>query len=93
MNKRWKRCFQVAVGGLSVLLFLFVLNGVYLTSGVTGEHGTVLNPTAEQPRKDTAEVRVMAFNIAKCFVMTGPVTFESEEVVEERLYRISSIIR
>lgn len=92
MKKRWKRRLQVVTAGLLALLFLFVLNGAFLASGEAGLDGTV-NATTELPRKSTVEIRVMAFNIAKCFVMTGAVSFASEDVIEDRLDRIGSIIR
>ena len=78
---------------LLIVGLLFVVNGAVLANGESGLQGTVGNALNEQPRQNANEVRVMAFNVAKCFVMTGAVSFESEDVVNDRLDQIVDIVR
>jgi len=75
-----------------IVLGLFVLNGTVVCDGTTPRSGTVQAIPAPA-RAQPDELRVMAFNIAKCFVYKGGSTFAERNTVEGRLKDISQIIR
>lgn len=93
MKKRLRRVALVLSGAILIMILLFVLNGVFLAHGEVGTHGSAEDSATAVPRENPAQVRIMAFNIAKCFVMTGPVSFASEDVVTNRLQQMAAIIR
>jgi endonuclease/exonuclease/phosphatase family metal-dependent hydrolase len=76
-------------------LFLFVLNGTLLSSGETPLAGTTTHPAAALPAKDPPfQVKILAWNIAKCFVYQegSGIWFELRETIEERLGRMAAVI-
>lgn len=75
-----------------VALALFVLNGTVLCDGSTPRSGT-MRATSAAARPQPGELRILAFNIAKCFVYRGGTAFAERKTVESRLNTISRIIR
>ncbi len=75
-----------------LLLVLFVLNGTVLCDGTRPRCGTVGTPVSESVRED-GELRLMAFNLAKCFVRSGRFGFAERATVTRRLDAIAGIIR
>jgi endonuclease/exonuclease/phosphatase family metal-dependent hydrolase len=69
---------------------LFVVNGTMLTRGETPE----LHVLSDESRDDQSSPRVklLAFNIAKCFVFKDGAGLESVTAVKERLNRIAALI-
>jgi endonuclease/exonuclease/phosphatase family metal-dependent hydrolase len=75
-----------------VVMLLFVLNGVALCDGNTARSGTVVS-VISVPESRPASLRVLSYNIAKCFVYAGGGCFSKRADVESRLSRMSTIIR
>jgi endonuclease/exonuclease/phosphatase family metal-dependent hydrolase len=93
MKKRLKVLVVLLLVGIVVVGVLFVVNGTLLAGGEQPSQGTVTTSIDEVPVEAVGQVRVMAFNLAKCFVMTGAVSFESEAAVLDRLDKLAAIIR
>lgn len=75
---------------IAVTGILFVLNGLLLCDGDTPRAGAV---TASSPAlaPNTGQLRVLSYNVAKCFVCEGRVAGRRE--VESRLTTIARVIR
>ena len=93
MTKRRKITIAVlGVLGLPLLaIVLFILNGTMLCAGTTPRGGTVASTRAPEATHSRG-TRVMAFNIAKCFVYEGGRHFADRDSVELRLDAIADII-
>ena len=76
----------------AIALALFVLNGLVLCDGNTPRSGTIAAATPA-PEPEAGQLRVLAFNVAKCFVYQGGTDFARREAVKSRLRRLSEIIR
>ncbi len=87
--KTWlKRSLMSFLVVVLVLLFLFLCNGwdeSWMKPGM-GERQDLLF------EGETHTIRVMAFNVAKCFAYTGITQFSSVEDVKKRLDRIAELI-
>jgi hypothetical protein len=72
---------------------LFAINGLVLANNERPISGTTSHAAAaafdERPER---EIKILAYNIAKCFCHKGGIKFESVEFVEERLARIAEVI-
>lgn len=80
---------------LLILLSLFVVNGTVLSSGETPLSGTTTHPAADLSTKNQPfEVKVLAWNLAKCFVYQegAGIWFEPREAIENRLGRMAAVI-
>ena len=93
MKKRLKVLVVLLTIGIVVGGVLFVVNGTVLAGGEQQSQGSETTAVDEVPVEAAGQVRVMAFNLAKCFVMTGAVSFESEAAVLDRLDKLAAIIR
>lgn len=77
---------------------LFVLNGLVLANAERPIGGNLKYPAAEPIKVPAAnepvpEIKVMAFNIAKCFFSNDNRTFVPAEEVRVRIARIAAIIK
>ena len=75
-----------------LLLALFALNGAVICDGATPCSGTTESAVAVQQARSEA-IRLMAFNIAKCFIYKGGRDFANRASVESHLGAIADIIR
>lgn len=73
--------------GLAVPI-LFAFNGLVLAANNSPRVGTTKHAT----RVPDGEVRIVAYNIAKCFVQRGGFRFRSRASVESRLDRLAEVI-
>ncbi|MCA9669288.1 MAG: endonuclease/exonuclease/phosphatase family protein [Myxococcales bacterium] len=89
-KRRWLRRVLLIVIGLPLLFaLLFSLNGLW-PGWKTPETGT----TKHAQRTGTVKrVRVMAFNIAKCFAHQGGMKFRDESEVKTCLDRIAALMQ
>lgn len=86
--RRWGLCAGVFAG---VILALFVVNGLLLARGdrpVVGDTG--LGAAASSTDR---QFKIMAWNLAKCFVYDGGVSFASRQQVERRLEAMARLVR
>ena len=92
MRRRWRLALALSLGVLLLVLGPFVVNGVFLAAGesvVVRDRGASV---ASGPRTP-GHLRVLAWNLAKCFVHHGGFDFEDRPVVEARLARMATVIR
>lgn len=75
------------------LAALFAWNGLVLAQGTTPIAGTETPAVAGSTPRDGSRVRVLAWNLAKCFVHRGGLSFASVVGIEERLRRMAAVIR
>ena len=94
MTRRRKILAAVlAVAAVPVLAgLLFVVNGLLLADGTSPRSGVVTGAVSA-PARTPGEIRVMGFNVAKCFIYEGGVRFASRKEVAARLDRMCAIIR
>ena len=80
---------------LALPAVLFVVNGAFLAHGETPTTGFVgLAPPSPAPNDgDPKTVKILAYNIAKCFAYEGGRNFASVEDVRKRLATLATIIR
>jgi endonuclease/exonuclease/phosphatase family metal-dependent hydrolase len=71
---------------------LFAVNGALLAWGETPRTGTTAHPPASVPEKGPAEVKILAFNVAKGFVHQGGLRFSATETVSARMKKIADRI-
>ncbi|MGE3804099.1 MAG: endonuclease/exonuclease/phosphatase family protein [Gemmataceae bacterium] len=69
---------------------LFVVNGLVLGHGETPYLRSTNHAVAET---DKPTVKILAYNIAKCFVHPGGVRFEKKSVVAGRVEQLAAVIR
>lgn len=82
----------VALAGVILLgVALVVVNGVLLSSGETPVAGETNAPPREVD--ESRPVKILAYNIAKCFVYEGGTTFASTDQVRARVDAIARLIR
>jgi endonuclease/exonuclease/phosphatase family metal-dependent hydrolase len=86
-----RTCLGVAVVPV-VVLALFTLNGVVICDGTSPRSG-ITQSTVGAQRLQPEGIRLMAFNIAKCFVYSDGMQFASRAEVQGRLEDIAEIIR
>lgn len=70
---------------------LFVINGLFLSNGEKPISGMTSHPAVSDD-KAPAEIRMMAYNIAKGFIHKHGIRFEAKNTVLERMKRIAEII-
>ncbi|MFN0054194.1 MAG: endonuclease/exonuclease/phosphatase family protein [Planctomycetales bacterium] len=88
---------RIAVGLLllaAALTALFVVNGTLLSRGETPTVEILSEPSGDawEDRRPLT-VKVLAFNIAKCFAYQEGATFEDVGAVRQRIEEISKLIR
>jgi endonuclease/exonuclease/phosphatase family metal-dependent hydrolase len=72
---------------------LFVINGTVLSRGETPELHVLADDSAPSPdERSTGTVKILAYNIAKCFVFEDGAGLASVSSVNERLGRIAELI-
>ena len=74
-------------------LWLWALNGVLLARGTLPRQGQVVATSARPAALASNQVKVMAFNIAKCFVYEGRGRLAGRAAVEARLAGIAALVR
>ena len=93
--KRRRKILLALLGVASIfvsVLGLFVLNGLVFCDGNVPRSGILLGAEAA-PEPCDGQFRIMAFNIAKCFVYKGGIRFSDRQEVVTRLEEICDIIR
>jgi endonuclease/exonuclease/phosphatase family metal-dependent hydrolase len=93
-RRRWKRIAIVLALLVGVPLALFVVNGTLLSRGET-PYLEVLSeaPPGSLDDRDPLTVKILAFNIAKCFAFREGPSFDDVAAVERRIERIADLIR
>lgn len=84
----WRRLLHWTAVFLAAVALLFTLNGLF-PGWEDGEEGTTAVAAADAGR----QVRVLAFNIAKCFQHLGGLSFADPDDVRARLDGIAELIR
>ena len=90
-----KICLYVIlpVVGIFVLFAgLFVINGLVLANREKPISGTTSYPPKPEI-KDTDEIRIMAYNIAKGFIYKGGIKFVDEKTAKQRMIKIAEVIK
>ncbi len=80
-----------ALGTVAALGGLFIINGLLLADGENPISGTTSHPPKPESR-DSGEIRIMAYNIAKGFIHEDGIRFRDEKTARERMRRIAEII-
>jgi endonuclease/exonuclease/phosphatase family metal-dependent hydrolase len=89
-----RRVGAVLTLALGIPFSLFVINGAVLSQGETPELHLLSNePFQTRDDRSPVTVKVLAFNIAKCFVFKDGEGIESVQAVKERVGRISELIK
>ena len=95
-RKPRRRLLRVIAWLLTVpllLLSLFVFNGLWLAH----DESPIIVITEHAPARESssppAEIKILAWNIAKGFVHKGGLSFENREVVEARMQKMIALIR
>jgi endonuclease/exonuclease/phosphatase family metal-dependent hydrolase len=85
---------------VSVVLLggLFVLNGLVLAKGEVPTGGSLNHPAlpaiaAADGQTDPPTIKILSFNIAKCFCSPDDRTFIAAEEIRQRITRIAAIIK
>src|SRR5260370_16301803 len=93
-RRRWREV-AVALGLLAgVPLLLFVLNGTLLSRGETPYMEVISEAPPDSPdERDPLTIKVLAFNIAKCFAFREGPSFDDVSAVTGRIERIAELIR
>lgn len=79
---------------VGVPVLLFVVNGTLLYHGETPVAGTVSKPPRDSlDDRHPLTVKVLSFNIAKCFAFREGSGFDSVAAVQGRIDRIAKVIR
>src|SRR5262249_30805022 len=93
-RRLWKRVARWLGLVVGVLLILFVVNGTILSHGETPVLHVISDPpTGPLEARPLLTVKILAFNIAKCFVFKDGKGIESTRAVAARLERIAELIR
>jgi endonuclease/exonuclease/phosphatase family metal-dependent hydrolase len=87
----WRRVILGFTAFVVVGFGLFVLNGAFLANGEQPTGGQVDGKAS--PRKKGNEIKVFAWNIAKCFMHNGGLSFVSTADVKSRLAEMARLIR
>lgn len=89
-SKRWLLLLVILVAPAA----LFTFNGLVLSRGETPLSGTTKTPAILLPQKgEPKAVKILAYNIAKCFAYESGVTFASAADVRKRIAKLAEIIR
>ncbi len=93
---RWRLWWWVS-GAVLALVALFAWNGLVLAHGQSPVSSDTDPRNRHMPARSTAtadgRIRVLAWNLAKCFVYRGGLSFASRDDVESRLGRMVAVIR
>jgi endonuclease/exonuclease/phosphatase family metal-dependent hydrolase len=90
-RRMWRRATLGLIACLALGVGLFVWNGLVLAAGERPVIGTVSANVVTAGAK--TQVKVFAWNLAKCFVHQGGMSFASTAEVETRLRSIANVIR
>src|SRR5262245_50247401 len=96
-HRRPRRTARRVAAALALLVALpgtlFVINGTILSRGETPELHVLADETAtSRDEHSTGTVKILAYNIAKCFVFEDGTGLASANSVNERLGRIAELI-
>lgn len=95
--RRLMRWFRRGVYGLFLIaltaIFMFAVNGLWLANGESVETGQseAMHPGSYVDRQP-GTIKVMSWNIAKCFAHRGGMSFGDESVVRKRLRAMAKVI-
>lgn len=88
--KRRKKMLLFLLGILLLPILLFVINGTILANGETPIAGVTSHPATTET--NPSQIKIMAYNIAKCFSHQGGMSFDEESKVRERLKKMADLI-
>jgi endonuclease/exonuclease/phosphatase family metal-dependent hydrolase len=92
MKRAW-RGVRWLLAACALIVVLFAWNGLVLAQGETPVAGESEAGGPPPPAPASRRLRVLAWNLAKCFVYRGGLSFDSRAEVEARLGRMAAVIR
>ena len=91
MSKPRRRLRRLIV---TLLLLGLGMVGLFVLNGTTGWRAPQMSETQQAtPKAPVTELRVMAYNIAKCFAYTGATSFRETKAVKACLDEIAKVIQ